>query len=67
MSDNKKGSFGRDFEKAISEGVKNNNWSLLNDVIEKSVDNLIDGVGDRMNEAMGSTRNAVPLSKRHPH
>ena len=65
MSDNRKGSIGKDFEKAVTEGVKNNNWSYLNDVIEKSVDNFLDGVGDRMNAAMGGTKGAVPLSRRN--
>ncbi|MCR5301541.1 MAG: 5-bromo-4-chloroindolyl phosphate hydrolysis family protein [Lachnospiraceae bacterium] len=64
MPDNRKSSFGKDLEKAVSEGVKNNNWSLLNDVIEKSVDNFLDGVGDRMNDAMSPSKNAVPLSRR---
>ncbi|MBQ6129310.1 MAG: 5-bromo-4-chloroindolyl phosphate hydrolysis family protein [Lachnospiraceae bacterium] len=64
MRKSDKESFGRDFEKAWTEGMENNNWSLLNDVIVKSVDNFLDGVGDRMNEAMGQS-NATPLSKRH--
>ena len=64
MSDNKKNSIGKDFEKAFSEGMENNNWSYLNDVIVRSVDNFLDGVGDRMNEAMGSSTGAVPLSRR---
>ena len=64
MRKSDKEGFGRDFEKAWTEGMENNNWSLLNDVIVKSVDNFLDGVGDRMNEAMGQS-NATPLSKRH--
>jgi len=64
MSDNKKG-FGGDFERALNEGMENNNWTLLNDVIVKSVDNFLDDVGDKMNSAMGSNPNAVPLSKRN--
>ena len=64
MSENNKG-FGRDFEKALSEGMENNNWTLLNDVIVKSVDNFLDDVGDRMNSAMGNNTNAVPLSRRN--
>lgn len=54
-------SIGRDFEKAFNEGMKNNDWSSLNDVIVKSVDNFLDSVGDKMNVAMGD---AVPLSQR---
>ncbi|MCR5672393.1 MAG: 5-bromo-4-chloroindolyl phosphate hydrolysis family protein [Lachnospiraceae bacterium] len=61
----KKNNFGKDFERAFSEGLENNDWSLLNDVIVKSVDNFLDGVGDKMNDAMGNSHpNAVPLSKR---
>ena len=63
MSDNNKG-FGRDFERALSEGMENNNWTLLNDVIIKSVDNFLDGVGDKMNSAMEGHAGAVPLSER---
>lgn len=55
---------GREFEKAIDEGLNNNDWTGLNNVIMKSVDNFLDGVGDRMNSAMGQTLTGVPLSKR---
>ncbi len=62
---NNKHSFGKEFEKAWSEGMKNNDWSSLNDIIVKSVDNFLDGVGDKMNEAMGTNNSsAIPLSKR---
>lgn len=56
---------GREFEKAIDEGLNNNDWTGLNNVIMKSVDNFLDGVGDRMNSAMGQNMTGVPLSKRH--
>ena len=50
---------GKDFERAFSEGMENNDWSRLNDVIVKSVDNFLDDVGDRMNDAIaGSTQTA---------
>ena len=66
MSDNnKKNNIGKEFERAFTEGMENNNWSYLNDVIVKSVDNFLDGVGDRMNSAIGNVSpNAVPLSER---
>ena len=66
MSDKRKNNgFGKEFERALTEGLEKNDWSVLNDVIVKSVDNFLDGVGDRMNDAMGTaTPNAVPLSKR---
>ncbi|MBR4573946.1 MAG: 5-bromo-4-chloroindolyl phosphate hydrolysis family protein [Lachnospiraceae bacterium] len=64
MRKSEKKGFGRDFERAWTEGMENQDWSLLNEVIVKSVDNFLDGVGDRMNEAMGQP-NATPLSKRH--
>lgn len=44
--------------------MENKNWSLLNDVIVKSVDSFLDGVGDKMNEAMTGPTKATPLSKR---
>jgi 5-bromo-4-chloroindolyl phosphate hydrolysis protein len=62
MSDKKK--IGKEFERAFTEGMENNDWSYLNDVIIKSVDNFLDGVGDRMNSAMEGATAAVPLSKR---
>lgn len=66
MSERKPGkNIGKDFEKAFSEGIIHNDWSVLNDVIVKSVDNFLDDVGDRMNNAMGGDRGAVPLSERH--
>ena len=62
--DKKKG-FGNDFEKAFREGMVNNDWSHLNDVIVMSVDNFLDDVGDRMNASLGNRgSSAVPLSKR---
>ncbi len=64
MSDKKNNNIGKDFERAWSEGIANNDWSLLNDVIVRSVDNFLDNVGDKMNDAMGGTAGAVPLSKR---
>ena len=61
----KKG-FGNEFEKAWSEGMNNNDWTSLNDVIMKSVDSFLDGIGDKMNDALGTNNTtAVPLSKRH--
>ncbi len=62
MSDKKK--IGKEFERAFTEGMENNDWSYLNDVIVKSVDNFLDGVGDRMNSAMEGATAAVPLSQR---
>ncbi|MBR6159720.1 MAG: 5-bromo-4-chloroindolyl phosphate hydrolysis family protein [Lachnospiraceae bacterium] len=65
MSGKKGKGIGGDFEKAFTEGIMNNDWTVLNDVIVKSVDNFLDDVGDRMNNAMGSEpAGAVPLSKR---
>lgn len=64
MSDKKGNGIGKDFEKAFTEGIVNNDWTVLNDVIVKSVDNFLDDVGDRMNSAMAPSSNAVPLSKR---
>jgi hypothetical protein len=43
----KKG-FGNEFEKAWSEGMNNNDWTSLNDVIMKSVDSFLDGIGDKL-------------------
>ncbi len=69
MSD-KRGSIGRDFERAISDGINNNDWSNLNNVIVKTVDEFLDGVGDKMNDAMSQSAgaknhsSAVPLSRR---
>lgn len=60
----KKTNFGKDLERAINEGLENNNWSGLNNVIVKGVDNLLDDIGDRMNEAVGAKNTAVPLSQR---
>ncbi len=60
---NKNSGLGRDFERAINEGMENRNWTTLNDVIIKSVDSFLDSVGDRMNEAF-EVKGAVPLSKR---
>lgn len=62
MSDKRK--IGKEFERAFTEGMENNDWSYLNDVIIKSVDNFLDGVGDRMNSAMEGATAAVPLSQR---
>ncbi len=56
--------FGKDLERAVSEGLENNNWSTLNNVIVKGVDNILDDIGDRMNEAVGAKTNATPLSER---
>ncbi|MCR5590721.1 MAG: 5-bromo-4-chloroindolyl phosphate hydrolysis family protein [Lachnospiraceae bacterium] len=65
MSDRKEPNrFGKDFEKAWSQGMENNDWSFLNEVIVKSVDNFLDNVGDRMNDAMGNNSRATPLSQR---
>ncbi|MCR5688001.1 MAG: 5-bromo-4-chloroindolyl phosphate hydrolysis family protein [Lachnospiraceae bacterium] len=65
MSDKKDaGRFGKEFENAINRGLENNDWSGLNDVIVRSVDNFLDGVGDRMNSAMGASR-GTPLSQRN--
>ncbi|MBO4890804.1 MAG: 5-bromo-4-chloroindolyl phosphate hydrolysis family protein [Lachnospiraceae bacterium] len=68
MPNDKNNRYGKEFEKAWTEGMKNNDWSFLNDVIVKSVDNFLDGVGDRMNDALASSKNvspnAVPLSQR---
>ncbi|MBO4904021.1 MAG: 5-bromo-4-chloroindolyl phosphate hydrolysis family protein [Lachnospiraceae bacterium] len=64
MSDKKDNRIGKDFERAFSEGIENNDWSVLNDVIVRSVDNFLDGVGDKMNEAMGGS-GGVPLSSRN--
>lgn len=55
MSANNKKRTGKDFEKAFSEGIENNDWSRLNDVIVKSVDNFLDDVGDRMNDAIANS------------
>ena len=55
---------GKDFEKALAEGMENRDWSYLNDVIVKSVDDFLDNVGDKMNDALGNTTTATPLSKR---
>ena len=56
--------FGKDFEKAWTQGIENNDWSFLNDVIVKSVDNFLDNVGDKMNDAMGNSTFGTPLSQR---
>ena len=48
MPNDKNNRYGKEFEKAWTEGMKNNDWSFLNDVIVKSVDNFLDGVGDIM-------------------
>ncbi len=60
--------FGKDLERAFSEGIENNNWTTLNNVIVKGVDNLLDDLGDKMNEAVGARAavppGAVPLSER---
>ncbi|MBO4267609.1 MAG: 5-bromo-4-chloroindolyl phosphate hydrolysis family protein [Lachnospiraceae bacterium] len=55
MSANDKKRTGKDFERAFSEGIENNDWSRLNDVIVKSVDNFLDDVGDRMNDAIANS------------
>lgn len=60
----KKNSFGKDLERALSEGMENRDWSVLNDVLIKGVDNLLDEVGDRMNDAISSKTTATPLSQR---
>lgn len=65
MPEKKGKGIGKDFEKAFTEGIVNNDWSVLNDVIVKSVDNFLDDVGDRMNSAMGEPTSAVPLSRRN--
>ena len=63
---NRRNNIGKEFEKAFSEGMNHNDWSSLNDVIVRSVDNFLDGVGDKMNEALGNDRiTATPLSKRN--
>ena len=68
MPNDDKNKYGREFEKAWTEGMNNNDWTFLNEVIVKSVDNFLDGVGDRMNDALASSKNnsknAVPLSQR---
>lgn len=64
MADKHKNSIGKDFEKAFTEGINNNDWSGLNSVIVRTVDDFLDGVGDRMNDAMGTRTTGVPLSKR---
>ncbi len=60
--------FGKDLERAFSEGLENNNWTTLNNVIVKGVDNLLDDLGDKMNDAVatrsGIPAGATPLSER---
>ncbi len=62
MADKRSG-FGKELERALNEGIENNNWTSLNNVIVEGVDNLLDDIGDKMNEAVGHS-DAVPLSKR---
>ena len=64
MPQNNHKGIGKDFERAFSEGIENQDWTVLNDVIMKSVDNFLDGVGDRMNDALGNSTGAIPLSQR---
>ena len=63
-SSHKNNGFGKDFERAWTEGMENQNWTYLNDVIVKSVDDFLDNVGDKMNEALGNKTSATPLSAR---
>ena len=62
---NRQNRFGKDFERAISEGMNNNDWSSLRDVIIRTGDSFLDEIGDRMNDALGNNNSsAVPLSQR---
>ena len=63
MSANKNNRIGKDFEKAFSEGMESNDWSRLNDVIVKSVDNFLDDVGDRMNDAIANSTQTAQRQK----
>ena len=63
MSANNNKGIGKDFERAFSEGMENNDWSRLNYVIVKSVDNFLDDVGDRMNDAIAGSNQTAQRQK----
>lgn len=64
MAGSNRNNLGKEFERAFSEGISTNDWSVLNKVIVKSVDNFLDDVGDRMNDAMGPSVTKTLLSNR---
>ena len=63
-SSRKNNSIGKDIERALSEGMKSGDLTSLNDVLIKGVDDFLDSVGDKMNDALGMKTTATPLSQR---
>ena len=57
---------GKNIESGVREALFNGNWDSLNDAITKSVDTVLDGVGDKLNEKFYTEnhKGAKPLSER---